>query len=392
MITFFITFSLILFPEQSLQASIRGLHTWWEIVFPSLLPFFITAELLISFGVVQFAGILLEPFMRPLFNVPGAGSFAWMLGMVSGYPSGAKIGVLLREKNEISRIEAERLISFSNASSPLFIFGAIAVGFFHDAQLGILIAVCHYGSNILVGICMRFYGKNQMNEQKIETKEDMNIFFRALRKMHATRMNDDRPFGQVVGDAVVSSIQTLLMIGGFIILFSVFTTLLQVMNISGIVHAVLKPILTLLNVSTDISGPLFTGLFEVTIGSEMISKLHSIPLVVQLAAVSFLLGFNGFSIQAQVASIIARTDIRFYPYFIARILHAVFASIITIILYRFYVESKPTVQYDTPVMQYDQYSFYNLFKTLSEIGPFITISSIFIAACILFTRMKKNET
>ena len=86
--------------------------------------------------------------MRPLFNVPGAGSFAWMLGMVSGYPSGAKIGVLLREKNEISRIEAERLISFSNASSPLFIFGAIAVGFFHDAQLGILIAVCHYGSNI----------------------------------------------------------------------------------------------------------------------------------------------------------------------------------------------------------------------------------------------------
>ena len=164
------------------------------------------------------------------------------------------------------------------------------------------------------------------------------------------------------------------------------------MNISGIVHAVLKPILTLLNVSTDISGPLFTGLFEVTIGSEMISKLHSIPLVVQLAAVSFLLGFNGFSIQAQVASIIARTDIRFYPYFIARILHAVFASIITIILYRFYVESKPTVQYDTPVMQYDQYSFYNLFKTLSEIGPFITISSIFIAACILFTRMKKNET
>lgn len=392
MITFFITFSLILFPEQSLQASIRGLHTWWEIVFPSLLPFFITAELLISFGVVQFAGILLEPFMRPLFNVPGAGSFAWMLGMVSGYPSGAKIGVLLREKNEISRIEAERLISFSNASSPLFIFGAIAVGFFHDAQLGILIAVCHYGSNILVGICMRFYGINQMNEQKIETKEDINIFFRALRKMHATRMNDDRPFGQVVGDAVVSSIQTLLMIGGFIILFSVFTTLLQVMNISGIVHAVLKPILTLLNVSTDISGPLFTGLFEVTIGSEMISKLHSIPLVVQLAAVSFLLGFNGFSIQAQVASIIARTDIRFYPYFIARILHAVFASIITIILYLFYVESKPTVQYDTPVMQYDQYSFYNLFKTLSEIGPFITISSIFIAACILFTRMKKNET
>lgn len=391
MITFLITLSLILYPEQSLEASIRGLHTWWEIVFPSLLPFFITAELLISFGVVQFAGILLEPFMRPLFNVPGAGSFAWMLGMVSGYPSGAKIGVLLREKNEISRVEAERLISFSNASSPLFIFGAIAVGFFHDAQLGILIAICHYGSNILVGMCMRFYGRNEKGMQNRMRSEEKNLFLRALKKMHHTRMNDKRPFGQVVGDAVVSSIQTLLMIGGFIILFSVFTTLLQIMNISGIVHAVLKPILSLLQVSTDISSPIFTGLFEVTIGSEMISKLHSIPLIVQLAAVSFLLGFNGFSIQAQVASIIARTDIRFFPYFFARILHAIFATVFTVILYRHYFEPRLALKSDTPVMQLNQNSAYFMLERIAEIGPIITIISIFIAFSIMLHRFMKQE-
>ena len=53
----------------------------------------------------------------------------------------------------------------------LFIFGAIAVWIFSTTHnSGILIAVCHYGSNILVGICMRFYGKNQMNEQKIESE------------------------------------------------------------------------------------------------------------------------------------------------------------------------------------------------------------------------------
>src|SRR5690625_1700286 len=140
---------------------------------------------------------------------------------------------------------------------------------------------------------------------------------RALKKMHHTRINDKRPFGQVVGDAVVSSIQTLLMIGGFIILFSVFTTLLQVIHISDIIHLILAPLLQLFHVSTDITIPLFTGIFEVTMGSEMISNLSSIPIVVQLAVVSFFLGFNGFSIQAQVASIIAKTDIRFYPYFIA---------------------------------------------------------------------------
>ena len=63
---------------------------WWEIVFPSLLPFFIVSEMLIGFGVVKFIGVLLEPFMRPLFKVPGVGGFVWAMGMASGFPAGAK--------------------------------------------------------------------------------------------------------------------------------------------------------------------------------------------------------------------------------------------------------------------------------------------------------------
>ncbi|MGE0995101.1 sporulation integral membrane protein YlbJ, partial [Bacillus sp. GMa5/2] len=67
--TLFLTFSLVLHPQAALQASIRGLNIWWEVVFPSLLPFFIIAELLISIGVVKFIGVILEPLMRPLFRV-----------------------------------------------------------------------------------------------------------------------------------------------------------------------------------------------------------------------------------------------------------------------------------------------------------------------------------
>ncbi len=92
--------------------------------------FFITAELLIGFGFVKFIGVLCEPIMRPLFNVPGVGSFAWAMGMASGYPTGAKIATRLREEKQLTRIQAERLVSFTNASSPLFIFGAVSVGFF----------------------------------------------------------------------------------------------------------------------------------------------------------------------------------------------------------------------------------------------------------------------
>ena len=52
-------------PAGCLPGGLTGLKTWWNIVFPALLPFFIASELLMSFGVVHFMGVLLEPVMRP---------------------------------------------------------------------------------------------------------------------------------------------------------------------------------------------------------------------------------------------------------------------------------------------------------------------------------------
>lgn len=31
--------SLMIFPKEALEASTRGLTMWWDVVFPSLLPF-----------------------------------------------------------------------------------------------------------------------------------------------------------------------------------------------------------------------------------------------------------------------------------------------------------------------------------------------------------------
>lgn len=380
-ITLFVTYLLIVFPEQSVHASVRGLHIWWEVVFPSLLPFFIIAELLISFGIVQFIGVLFQPIMRPLFNVPGIGSFAWIIGMASGYPAGAKIATRLREKKALTRFEAERLVAFSNASSPLFIFGAIAVGFFHHPKVGILIASSHYIGNIIVGLCMRFYGGDETRVK--HRKHEPNMIRSALQKMHRTRILETRPFGQVLGDAVVSSVQTLMMVGGFIMLFSVLTTLLQVIKLTNIVAFVMTPILMLLHIPDDVTIPLFTSLFEITMGIEMIASLDSIPLLTQLVCVSFVLGFNGFSVQAQVASIIAKTDIRFYPYFFARILHGICASILTFIMYALFISEETQATFSQQLSSWQVSYTY-----LASIGPIITLSFLFITICLLLYKLR----
>lgn len=385
-----ITLSLIIFPEVAFQSSVKGLHTWWEVVFPALLPFFIMAELLIGFGIVQFIGVIFQPIMRPVFNVPGVGSFAWIIGMASGYPAGAKITAQLRKNNEITKVEAERLISFTNAASPLFIFGAIAVGFFHHASLGILIAICHYLGNLFVGITMRFYRQNEKNSAAFAEFPQQNIFFRAFHKMHETRITNTRPFGQIIGDAVISSVQTLLMIGGFIIFFSVFTTILHELSLFEILHTLLRPILHLLQLPSEIIQPLSTGLFEISIGTEMIAALHNIPIIMQLAVISFLLGFNGISVQAQVASIIANTDIQFHPYFFARLLHATTAAALAVSLFPFFfpINIKPKDLQTVVALKDTSYPWFDFFVFY---GPIFTIGSILVALCILLFRLYSSR-
>ena len=63
--------------------------------------------------------------MRLLFNVPGEGAFALILGTISGYPVGAKIISIFKEQKLCTDVECERLLSFTNNSGPLFIVGTV---------------------------------------------------------------------------------------------------------------------------------------------------------------------------------------------------------------------------------------------------------------------------
>ncbi|MEI3597016.1 MULTISPECIES: sporulation integral membrane protein YlbJ [unclassified Oceanobacillus] len=393
-ITICLTILLIYFPDEALAASLRGLNMWAEVVFPSLLPFFITAELLLAFGVVKFLGVLFEPIMRPLFNVPGAGSFGWMMGMASGYPTGAKIAARLREEKQLTQIEAERLVSFTNNSSPLFIFGAISVGLFHNAALGALLAAAHYGSNMVVGILMRFYKIREEKPiiNKAKKKNNSPILIQAVKQMHRTRSRDPRPLGEILGDAVLQSIKTLVMVGGFIILFSVIVQLLHLVNFTILFSKLFEGIFFLLGIPGTLAVPFFSGLFEITLGATLISEITTDSLLPKVILVSFILGFNGFSVQAQVASILAKTDIRFSPYVFARVLHGIIASILTIIFYKpLYLDYQTMYSEITVATQPTDTFFSYTLQQLTNIGPFITILFLWVGF-LLFIKNSKNES
>ena len=322
-----LTISMILFPESAFEAAQDGLAIWWNVVFPALLPFFIDSELLMGLGVVNFMGSLLEPLMRPLFNVPGEGSFVLAMGLASGYPIGAILTAKLRRKNIINKAEAERLISMANTADPLFMFGAVAVGFFHDVKLGALIALAHYCSALAVGFTMRFY---KPKAPKTLRKTDTKKFFltRAVQSLTKARAKDGRPFGELLGDAVKGSVNSLLMIGGFMIFFSV---IIKIATVSGLLNPIKHAISTILatfGLSTNLSQATASGIFEISLGTKLCSTAIA-PITQQLIISGVIIAWSGFSVHGQVAAIIHDTDINLKPYIIARIWQAFLAGLFT---------------------------------------------------------------
>lgn len=116
---------LILFSKDNLSAAKSGLNLWVTSVVPALLPFFIACELLSYTDIIKFLGLKLNKIMKPLFNVPGEGAFPLIMGIISGYPVGAKIVTNFRKNGIVTKEEGERLITFTNNSGPLFIIGTV---------------------------------------------------------------------------------------------------------------------------------------------------------------------------------------------------------------------------------------------------------------------------
>lgn len=306
-----LTVTTMLYPEEAFASALSGLRVWWDIVFPALLPFFILSQILMGLGVVSMMGVLLEPLMRPLFNVPGAGSFVMAMGLASGCPIGAILTAKLRRQRICRQVEAERLLSFTNTADPLFMFGAVAVGLFADARLGSVLALAHYLSSLTVGFIMRFYRRSAT--VTTDSVPPGNLLLRALRALPRARRQDGRPLGQLFGDAVRNSVTSLLHIGGFIILFSVVIRMATVVGFVDLLAAAVAFPLSLIGVSSTLATSVVSGFFEITSGTELVASAGA-PLLQRVAMAGAIIAWSGLSVHGQVASILHDTDIRIGPY------------------------------------------------------------------------------
>lgn len=315
----FFTISLVLFSKQNLTATKTGLLLWANSVVPSLLPFFIATELLSHTNIVTKLGKLLNKFMKPIFNVPGAGAYAFLMGIISGYPVGAKIVTKFRQDGTCSKAECERLLAFTNNSGPLFIIGTVGITMFGDTSTGILLFVTHLLASILVGVLFRFWNRKD--------KESLSSHHCLIPT--STSYVRFANLGEVLAISITNAIHTVVMIGGFVILFSVVLSILSSSGILNIGTNLFAPVFNMFHIDPIFCKPLLSGILELTNGVSQLSTIAVKNISTNIILASLLLGFGGFSILLQVLSITSKTDLSIKPYLLGKILHGVIACLLT---------------------------------------------------------------
>ena len=349
-----ITFCLVIFSRSNLNAAKNGLTLWATCVVPSLFPFFIMTNLLSQTKVVDFTGKLLNKLMRPLFNVPGIGGFAFVMGLISGYPVGAKIVADFRENGKVTKEEGERLLAFTNNSGPLFILSSVGIALFGDTATGLLLLCTHILSCITVGIILGKFSKKSDDEFRKTHNPTYNFFcYKSQAKNSNSTITNSkdknfttnslasskdvslRNLGGILGNSINNSIPTILMIGGFVVIFSVIISILNQTHALDFISKFFNPILAILGFDLDFAKPLVSGIIELTNGVNQVSGISIKAISQNVVLCAFLLGFGGFSVLLQVFSIVAKTDLSMKKYVIGKFLQGIFAAFYTFLALKF---------------------------------------------------------
>ena len=286
----------------------EGISLWAKFVLPALFPILFFASLLNSSNVTRNIGNFLSPVTKKLFNCSGVSGYIYILSILSGYPVGAKATSEIYEKGIITQKEACRITAFASTSGPLFILGTVGVGMFGSMRLGVVVLISHLLGALINGIIFRnlYKKKNISNFTLPKTTKSANI----------------------LEDCMLSSIKSILLIGGYIALSYMLITIVNSYNL-------LLPITTSLNqifgLDINTSNAILNGLFEITKGIKELSILglnENICAIISTGIISM----GGISIFLQAYTYLAKFQIKIRLYLLEKILHTAISCAICSIL------------------------------------------------------------
>ena len=317
------TAALVAAPGEAIAGAKDGLTLCFNVIVPSLFPFFVLSSLVVDLGLAAYLGRALEGLMRPLFRVSGSCAAAVALGFIGGYPVGARTALQLYQQGLCTRTEAERLLAFCNNSGPAFILGVVGAGVFGDSRVGLLLYLTHALASLLVGLLFRFYGgRGERRAPSVRPKPIQTVTLPAA-----------------FTGAVTRSLQSTLNICAFVVFFAVVLRLLAAYGVLSGAAA----LLSLAGFEGEWAKRLVAGLLELSSG--VASHRGGTELAGRVSMAAFMLGWAGLSVHCQVLSFLVDSGLSARVYLAGKLCHGLIAAALTWGLTRLSPLSAPVADY-----------------------------------------------
>ena len=282
---------LLVHPEEALLSAKDGMSLWLNVMIPTLLPFLILTGILLKTGNIPQLLEPLAPFWKHFFGISPAGAYVLILGLLCGYPMGAKLAHDLYINHQISQREGEYLLTFSCNASPAFIFSYLSQNILegkippHSLLLILLSAdfVCMLFFRFLV------YHGNTVSSVKPEYRKK------------ETYQQDST--GVILDVSIMSGFETITRLGGYILIFSLLFT--------GFYHY--WPFCSQNKI-------LLTSPIELTTGLHQIAQ-SAFSWKIKYITSMTLTAFGGFCVMFQTKSVLEE-KLSILPYIFAKCLNA----------------------------------------------------------------------
>lgn len=350
LITMFI-FIFVYNLESCINASLVGVSLVIKTIIPTIFPFSVICNLLISYDGVGLYSKILGPILCKPLKLSKASSFPIVASFLSGYPLGCKYCCDLYSLGYIDRNEFERLLNIASSASPMFIVGSIGATMLGDIKLGFILLIANYLSPIIVGILT--INKSKKNSSMKELPEN----------------NINSNFGFALKSALDNGINTTLQVGAFVILFSI---IISIIKNNAYISIVFNNIENFFNLPKYSIYGLFLGSVEFTNGCKLITTLP-LTLPFKLAIISFICSFSGLSVIAQISSFVYKYNVSIAKYSFIKFIQGIISFAIT-----FIISSIFSVQY-TAYTSTTNIDNYNISIIVSLTLSFLLILTLIIS-------------
>lgn len=291
---------LLFHPKEALTGVKNGLGLWLNIMIPTLLPFLILTGALLKTGNIR---KLLKPsafFWKTFFGLSPAGAYVLILGLLCGYPMGAKLAHDLYINQQISRREGEYLLTFSCNASPAFIISYLSGILLKNKISAVQMILTFLAADLF---CMLFFRFVVYRGHTVDSV--------CVNKIKKETYQQDST-GAILDVSIMDGFETITRLGGYILMFSLI--------FAGISYYwPFKPL----------TGILLTAPIELTTGLHRIA-LTELPWKIQYCSSMMLTAFGGLCIMAQTKSVL-QNSLSLLPYIISKCLNAAVVLLILVL-------------------------------------------------------------